>query len=760
MMRSILAFSLAGLLLFGPSARAQMVEQAEKLVQMRFEGPDGAVRPGEVISIQAVLTIQDGWHINANKPLDDFLIPTEIQFTESAAYRVISIRYPHPKLVKFAFSETELAVYEHEARIEIMLKVAETLSQPNVTLSGQLIYQACNDNSCLAPVTRPFEHTLEIASAAPAPEESGEEVVTVAAGETVGPDEDEPIVTPELLFSLSKAYPGSELKAALVLNIKEGWHINSDNPEDEFLIPTRVNFDVPEGVEVKKIIFPQAKYMRFAFSEDSLLVYEGQAVIGVVLKIGDAVTGPEASISGEVNYQACNDFSCLPPETVQFSAVLPIASMEEAVALTHAELFDRIDFGEPEGAEEDDSEIGSLIREKGLALALIFIFLGGLALNLTPCVYPLIPITVSFFGGQASGNIGKMFALSVIYVLGIAVTYSIMGVVAALSGSLFGSVLQNPIVLLFVAGVIVALALSMFGVWELTVPQFLGQLAGGSRQGYLGALFMGLTVGIVAAPCIGPFVLALLTYVGTTGDPVLGFWLFFVLSLGLGLPYLVLGTFSGSLKKLPRSGMWMVWVKKIFGFVLLGVAAYLLDPVLPDPVGTYLLPAVLAVGGIVVGFLDRVQSPSRTFAYIKKSFGLAFIAVALWLVWPEQEAHAESWQPYSRALVEEAIAQGRPVIIDFTAEWCIACKELEKLTFPSKPVVERAGHFVLLRADLTKFASPPVEALKKEYNIKGLPTVIFLDRTGKERKDLRVIGFVDGEEFARRMDAVLNGSSG
>ena len=231
--------------------------------------------------------------------------------------------------------------------------------------------------------------------------------------------------------------------------------------------------------------------------------------------------------------------------------------------------------------------------DRGIFVTLLLVFLGGLALNLTPCVYPMIPITISYFGGQSQGKKGSLVAHACLYVIGMAVTYSVLGVFAAMTGSLFGTALQYPPVLIGIALVMVLLALSMFDVYEFRMPAFLNRLAGGSQKGFAGTFLMGLTVGIVAAPCIGPFVLGLLTYVGNKGNAFLGFVLFFVLALGMGVPFIVLGVFSGSIKKLPRSGAWMVWVRKVFGFILLAMAVYFLEPLFPDPLAYRLTFALI-----------------------------------------------------------------------------------------------------------------------------------------------------------------------
>ncbi len=217
---------------------------------------------------------------------------------------------------------------------------------------------------------------------------------------------------------------------------------------------------------------------------------------------------------------------------------------------------------------------------KSLPILLGLVFVSGLALNLTPCVYPLIPITLGFFSRQAGGSKGGTFGLALAYVLGMSATYSALGVFAALSGSLFGVWLQKPAVLVAIAAIVLALALSMFGLFEIQAPHFITDRTG-SKSGAVGALTMGFFVGFVAAPCIGPFVLSLLTYVAARGSAPLGLGLFFTLAMGLGLPYLVLGTASGSLKALPRSGEWMTAVRRVFGFALVALAVYFLRPLLP-----------------------------------------------------------------------------------------------------------------------------------------------------------------------------------
>ncbi len=391
-----------------------------------------------------------------------------------------------------------------------------------------------------------------------------------------------------------------------------------------------------------------------------------------------------------------------------------------------------------------------------LVWTLLGIFLGGMALNLTPCVYPLIPITVSYFGGKSGLGQGRLAVHGLLYLVGLALTNSILGVVAALTGGLMGSLLQNPLVLLTVAAVLVAFATSLFGFWELRLPAGLTQAASKSYAGYFGSLFMGLTLGVVAAPCIGPFVLGLLTWVASLGSPWLGFLIFFTLSLGLGLPLFILAMFSGSLEKLPRSGEWMLWVRKLMGWVLVGMAAYFIKPLLPESISVFLLAAVALAAGLHLGWLDRTTATFRGFEWLKTGAALMGVVIATFLFgsWALR-GPGVTWQPYSDQLLAAARQAQKPVIIDFYATWCTPCRALDELTFHQREVVDKANRdFVMIKVDLTQKGNPEHERLLGRYGVKGVPTVIFLDDQGRECRNLRLLDFLPAEQMLSRMAAV------
>ncbi len=555
------------------------------------------------------------------------------------------------------------------------------------------------------------------------------------------------VVSMKSYLSLDKVYSGSEVKLVSRIDIDKGWHINSNKPHDETLIASKYSVDSVSGFSFSGLKYPASQDIKLSFSDKPLSVWEGNVYIGGILKASKDLIPGLYPVVVSFEYQSCNNMSCMPPKTVKDTLIVNVVDNSAAVSQINQDIFKNISLAGTAPAlvnAGSENSITSTLEHSGLILSLLFVFIGGLALNLTPCVYPLIPITVGFFGGQSEGSTKKLFLMGLFFVLGMAITYSVVGVVTALSGAVFGSLLQNPVVIIFIALIFVVLSLSMFGVYEFNLPTSIVAKAGGAKSGYLGALFMGLTMGIVAAPCIGPFVLGLVTYVAAKADPYYGFMMFFFLALGLGFPYLILAVFSGKIKKLPRAGEWMEAVKHIFGFILLGMAIYFVLPLLPESFAGFILPVFMIIAAIYITFVDKYANKIKGFRIFKIAFSIILVAVAIYSLIPSEKNSIE-WKNYNQTVLPASVEGGKGTIIDFYADWCIPCKELDAKTFTDPKVISAAKEFRTYKANMTKSLSPDVESLRNKFNIVGVPTVLILNSKGREVK--RITGYVDGNEF-------------
>jgi thiol:disulfide interchange protein DsbD len=579
--------------------------------------------------------------------------------------------------------------------------------------------------------------------------------------------------------------PGDRVKIAIAVEVDEGYHINAHRPTLPELVPTSVAFGAPAGISFADEKYPAPKHRKFAFAPNTeLAVHEGTLFITAEAQADKTIQQGTLSIHALVTVQACNDSLCLGPSNLTVEIPIKIVAANQPIKEANAEIFAKAS-AQPEDSNVAESSAGGLVEYQGgskdsiadklanggIVSVLLGVFFAGLLLNTTPCVYPIIPITIGFFVNQSAAQEGKprisrTFFMASMYVLGMALTYSLLGVIAAKSGGLFGALLQNSIVLIVLAGLMVALSLSMFGVYEFKLPESLNRMATSSTQstsGALGAFVMGLTMGIVAAPCIGPFVLALLVHVGTKGSAAYGFMLFFVLALGLGLPYLVLGTFSGALKTLPRSGLWMVTVRKVFGLVLIGMALYFLMPLM-GAATNYVFIAFFAASALYLLFWEAGRTKPKQFGWVLRAIGIGAAAVAIVMALPKKIEAEIAWQPYSEQALADARKAGRGVIIDTFADWCIPCKELDQATFTNAEVKREAERFVTLKLNLTRSdAGSEAARAKERFGIRGVPTVIFLDHEGKERSELRLEGFEKPSAFLeKRMKQVASpvGASG
>jgi len=540
-----------------------------------------------------------------------------------------------------------------------------------------------------------------------------------------------------------KAGGSSTLKVAAT--VIPDWHINSDKPFSEDYIPTKLQVSGPVSVTPGAIKYPPAETMTLdpAAGGDKISVFGGDLKFEVPLKAAaDFAPKPGDELTVTIDYQGCNNNECLRPASVSTTVALA-APGAAAGALEGIAAGGSKNGGIGGGDDDSAGAIEHIFLNHGWFLGFLAVFLGGLALNLTPCVYPLIGVTIAYFGNQGGGPRRVMY-LAILFVLGIALTFSSVGVAVAMSGGLFGAAMRNPFVLIALSMMLLALAASSFGLFVLQPPQWIMQRAGAAHPGYAGALLMGLGMGVVAAPCIGPIVLGLLLMVEKSGSALFGFALFFTLALGLGLPYIGLAMAAGHIRRLPRSGEWLTWVEHLFGFVLVGLALYFLDTVVPNNLMTRFLPYYAAGVGIYLGFISREGRSWRPFLVMRSTLGVVAIAALAFLLYPRQAPEKLRFEPFNSELLASAAEARKPVLIDFSADWCIPCREMEHSTFVDPSVVSEAKRFVRMKANLTA-QDKKTEELTSKYEIQGVPTTMLIDSAGKVAQ--RKVGYIGPQEM-------------
>jgi thiol:disulfide interchange protein DsbD len=396
---------------------------------------------------------------------------------------------------------------------------------------------------------------------------------------------------------------------------------------------------------------------------------------------------------------------------------------------------------------------------QGPFAAALTAFVGGLLVSLTPCVYPMVAVTVSVFGARRTNSRAQGVALTSAFVLGMVVMFVTLGLVAAFTGTMFGSALQNRWVVLGIAALFFAMALAMFGAFELTLPSgLLNRLATVGGIGYKGAFLLGLVSGLVASPCTGPVLTGILAWIATTKDLWLGSLAMTCFALGLGVPFFAVGAFA---LELPKSGRWMLTIKSVLGTVLLIVALYFASTTLPSlqsfvPRG--FTGYLAALGLFLLGCLVAATSRFVSAAALKK--GLSVIAVASFVasgysavIKVSRSESSLAWQHGDLPLLrEQAKRERRPLLVDFTASWCGACKELDKLTFSTDSVKDEAGRFMAVKVDATHDDDPLVVSAMTSLAVKGLPTVVLIDSSGQEVK--RFTDFIAAEPFLAALRTV------
>ena len=501
---------------------------------------------------------------------------------------------------------------------------------------------------------------------------------------------------------------------------------------------------------------------------------------------------PLADTELEVKYQGCiEDKLCYPPEVRTFSFSAPGPERAPAAGAPAA--------GEPRDDEdgffsillsEDANAFNSWMHDRNLGLIVVLFFAGGLLLAFTPCVFPMVPILSGIIAGQSDSSARRGFILSCAYVLGVAVPYTLAGLLVAVFGAGLNLqfLLQQPAAILTSVVIFVLLALSMFGLYELQLPERLrnrlNNAGPNGRGGLGGAVLMGVISALVVSPCVTPILAGALLYVAGTGDAATGAASLFALALGMGVPLIIFGTGGGHF--LPRAGQWMEDIKRFFGVVMLGVAIWLLDRIVSDTLTLAFYGLLLAVYGVQLGALEPVREGGSR---LKRGLALVLALYGAIMVVGAAGGGSDPWQPLKpltqspsesstqtggddtattddaqhgpwidvdgRQGLRDALARSAdadtPVLVDFFAEWCVACKVMEDTTLSDPRVLDAMADYHLYRVDITEI-NQENQNIMADYDIFGLPSFVFFAPDGEEVPESRVLGEMDSERFLKHLE--------
>ncbi len=511
----------------------------------------------------------------------------------------------------------------------------------------------------------------------------------------------------------------------------------------------------PEGFKVGELkARPNVEfYDKFSKKKRNGLFEKGS--LELLIEAPEKIADPTQKVTFELRHQICSESICFLPKntlievntaTVSTPGAALVAPIKESFSLLQS--FEKT-------------------LQTSLLLSFLSVFLAGILTSFTPCIFPMLPITISILGYHADHkNRWHNFSRALAYVLGIAITYSSLGVVAALTGSLFGSALTNKFVLSALVLLFSAMALSMWGVFEIQSPAFIrNRLGTGKSRGLSGAFVMGMVAGIVASPCVGPVLVSILSYVSTTKDALLGFSLLFTFAMGLGLIFIVIGVFSSAIKILPKSGKWMELIKFVLGAGMWGAALYYAQFITSERWWIALIAASFVAFTVWKGaFRIRKNLLLQSILLVIFTFSASVLLLSIFkpqtlenafhLNVNETLATNTNWAVYSDEALIDAQKSNLPVMIDFHAEWCAACHELDEKTFSTAEFKALAQGFRLLKFDATEDNEQISQVLRK-YQVKGLPTVIFINRNGVLLKELTFTQFLEMNELKSKMQEAL-----
>ena len=652
-------------------------------------------QPGSKVKATLTLTFGDGLHAYQNPPSEDYMIPVTVK-SSSTEVKLVKVAYPVGKDEIVGGETKPVKVYEGTIKIPITLQAPDKAGSYDVALSIQ--YQQCTNNNCFPPKTVAAASKLTVEAAAVTstkaappgkkPEPAASDVQKGEAPVKYG------VVTPDKTSDTKK--PPKKTPPPISEQVNMGSGPDKTTPISK--PPTQAPPEKPQGDQKKPEPVVQAPT-----TTQSAPVVTPQKSPQITEK-----ASPSASTTSQTA-----------------SASTPSATPSSPG---------------PDGS--DDGFIASHLKDAfthgNYLFVILLALLTGMALAVTPCVYPMIPVTVGFFSNQVAGNRMARVGLGLMYMLGLALTYGVVGGVSAALGGSIGSLFQAPWFLFALGVLMTVLALSMFGVYEIRLPQFLGKQIHG-RSGAVGALLMGLLMGFAAAPCAGPVVTAFAIKVAEFKSIPIGLLLFSSIGLGIGLPFFALGAFASGAKTLPKAGGWLQTLKALLGIVVLWIALnYFLEAfqLRSGEPRTYVVQATFLVLAAVYLFLFEKSGSTQAIWGMK---GLAILACGIFAgsfiqarstaIRDQQLAALGAntsvhWIPFTLASFEDAKKSGKPIVIDASADWCAVCHEIENAVFNKPEGIAAMQNVVALRIDQsTGVDQKYVDMTDHLFNIKGLPHV-------------------------------------
>lgn len=513
----------------------------------------------------------------------------------------------------------------------------------------------------------------------------------------------------------------------VTLDIKPPYHTMAHKVANENLVPTTLT--VPEGNFTLSVVFPDGKDYTLLPGTPPIKVYGNRTVLRATLTAGAGAAVGKTTVPLVLAYQACDDRTCLPPEEVTLR--LDVEVLPEGTPVASAppgEFAIDLDPEQQATREQLDWAYG-----EGFPLLLLIVFGLGLVLNATPCVFPLLPVTMGFFASQGESRPSRTFPLALLYVLSITAVFTPLGMAAALAGGQVGAFLSSLTGRVIMSAIMLVLAASLFGAFEIRLPTaFLARFQG--KAGWVGAVLMGLAVGLIATPCIGPPLAALIAFVAQKGNPLLGGTLFFALALGMGLPYLVLGMFTGLINKVPRGGGYLIWVRRVMALPLVALVVYFLRNDLPRPTVWTLYAAVAMAGAVYLGLVEGwTRRPwSKWFVVARGATAalLVGLAVGAGAVAAEKLDEPLVWKTFTDGDLKQAADKAMPAVVYFNGKACPYCDVMERTTFRGPEVLEATRGVALLKADVAADLTGRPAELREQLNISGPPRLLFFDRTG------------------------------